>query len=104
MAQERVELERVSPEGGLRPLRPGYPSLYSEPRSSGYGYSADEGKINFRGSWRTIRKHKILILIFAVITTCIATLEIYRTKSVYQASASIQIQKNNAAIVKTGDM
>lgn len=105
MAKEVFDLEKLSSEESLRPLRPGYPGAggYPEASSYSYGYPSDEGKINFHAIWRIIRKHRLLILIIVIIATSIATLEIYRTKSTYQASASIQIQKDNATIVKTGN-
>src|SRR5712692_2046469 len=105
MAREVFDLEKLSTEESLRPLRPGYPGavVYPEASSYGYGYPPDDGKINFREMWRTIRKRRFLILIIIIIATSIATLEIYRTKSIYQASASIQIQKDAATIVKAGN-
>jgi polysaccharide biosynthesis transport protein len=105
MAKEVFDLEKLPGEESLRPLRPGYPgaSMYPESSSYGYGYPSDDGKINFQQIWRTIRKRKFLILIIVVIATSIATLEIYRTKSIYQASASIQIQKDAASLVKAGN-
>lgn len=106
MAKEVFDLEKLPVEESLRPLRPGYPSAGMYPEAStygGYGYPADDGKINFQQIWRTIRKRRFLILIIVVIATSIATLEIYRTKSIYQASASIQIQKDAATLVKAGN-
>ena len=105
MAKEVFDLEKLPAEESLRPLRSGYPStgVYPEASSYGYGYPADDGKINFQQIWRTIRKRRFLILIIVIIATSIATLEIYRTKSTYQASASIQIQKDASTIVKTGN-
>ena len=105
MSKEVFDLEKLPAEESLRPLRSGYPSAgaYPEASSYGYGYPSDDGKINFHEIWRIIRKHRLLILIIVVITTSIATLEIYRTKSTYQASASIQIQKDASTIVKTGN-
>lgn len=108
MAKEVFDIEKLPTDEIIRPLRPGYPSPGGYPDSTayggyGYGYPADDGKINFRGIWRTIRKRRLLILIIVLIATSLATLEIYRTKSLYQASASIQIQKDAATIVKAGN-
>src|SRR4030095_3972749 len=105
MAKEVFDLEKLPQEESIRPLRPGYPSvgMYPEATYGSYGYPTEDGKINFAQIWRTIRKRRLLILIIVVIATSIATLEIYRTKSIYQASASIQIQKDPSTLVKAGN-
>jgi capsular exopolysaccharide synthesis family protein len=102
---KRIELERVSPKEEIPLVRPGYPSLPGYPSdtlSYGYGYpTADKGGINFRAIWRTILKRKWLILVIAFMVTCGATIEVYRTKSIYRATASIEVRKDATTLVKT---
>lgn len=104
MADERVELEKVSPTD----LTYGQAS-YPRPAGYGYGYGSnygtdpDAGSINLRNIWKTIRKRKLMIIITALIITTIVTVEVYRKKSTYQSSAIIEIGKNNTMVVKTPD-
>jgi succinoglycan biosynthesis transport protein ExoP len=102
---KRVELERLNPKEETPLVRPGYPTLPGYPSdtlSYGYGYpAADKGGINFRAIWRTILKRKWLILVIVFIVTCGATIEVYRTKSIYKATASIEVRKDATTLVKT---
>ncbi|HKQ06562.1 MAG TPA: polysaccharide biosynthesis tyrosine autokinase [Blastocatellia bacterium] len=97
MADERSEIEKI-PSGEV--LQPVYP----RPVSYGYGQEPDAGGINLREIWRTIRKRLWLIIAAAVIITTIVSVEVYRTKSTYQAAAIIEIGKNNTTVVKTADV
>jgi capsular exopolysaccharide synthesis family protein len=99
MADERFELERV-PSGEITYAQP----VYTRPAGYGYGHEPEAGGINLREIWYTIRKRKWLIIVTAVIVTTIVTVEIYRTKSMYQAAAIIEIGKNNTTLVKTADV
>src|SRR5262249_56111707 len=45
-----------------------------------------------------------LIAVLAIITTSIVTVEMFRTKSIYQASATVEIAKENRTLVKSGDV
>jgi capsular exopolysaccharide synthesis family protein len=101
----RVELERLNPKDENPLVRPGYPTLPGYPSDSpsyGYGYpSNDTGSINFRAILRTILKRKWLILVIVFIVTSAATIEVYRTKSIYKATASIEVRKDATTLVKT---
>src|SRR5438132_10920694 len=97
MADERSEIEKL-PSGEI--LQP----IYPRPVSYRYGQEPDAGGINLRQIWRTIRKRIWLIIAAAVIITTIVTVEVYRTKSTYQAAAIIEIGKNNTTVVKTADV
>lgn len=105
MEDKRVELERLNPKDENHLLRPGYPSVQSYPTESpsyGYGYpAADKGSVNFRAIWRTILKRKWLIVVIVFIVTSAATIEVYRTKSIYKATASIEVRKDATTLVKT---
>jgi capsular exopolysaccharide synthesis family protein len=108
MADEKVELERIPPatppldviardSAGLRPHYPagaGY----------GYGYGGGEGKMHLRELWRTLRKRKWLILTLVFIITTLVTVEMYRTKNVYQAAALIEIGKDTSRIGQPGSI
>ncbi|HEU4389853.1 MAG TPA: polysaccharide biosynthesis tyrosine autokinase [Blastocatellia bacterium] len=106
MSDENVELERITPREQTL-TRPGYPRLagYTEGGGGyGYGYGYGErptdGPINFRELWRRVRKRKWLIAVLAVIVTSIVTVDIFRTKSTYVASATIEVGKENQPLVQ----
>src|SRR5436190_20641354 len=105
MEDKRVELERLNPKDENPLVRPGYPTIPGYPAESlsyGYGYpNADKGSINFRAIWRTILKRKWLILVIVFMVTAAATIEVYRTKSIYKATASIEVRKDATTLVKT---
>jgi capsular exopolysaccharide synthesis family protein len=110
MAQEKCDLEHVPGSEQERVRRPHYPPAapfgYPEanPYGYGYGYEEDDEKVYVRRMWRAIKKRKWLITVLAVITTSIVTVEMFRTKSIYQASATLEIGKENRTLVKSGDV
>src|SRR5207247_9556736 len=53
------------------------------------------GSLHLREVWRIIRKRRWLILCIALIVTTLATIDAYRTKSTYRASAFIEIGKDS---------
>ena len=103
MSDDRVELERVSPSEEATLLRPGYPRVPSYYEASPYGYGNSYGEdhedsIHLREVWRIIRKRRWLIAAVVVIVTTLVTIEAYRTKSTYKASAFIEIGKDSATV------
>src|ERR1051325_5653104 len=107
MADEKLELERIPPpvsaplEIAARDsagLRPHYPTG----AGYGYGYGGGEGKMHLRELWRTLRKRKWLILTLVFVITALVTIEMYRTKNIYQASALIEIGKDTSRIGQVG--
>ena len=103
MSDDRVELERLPPPEDAPLVRPGYPRVpaYYEGSPYGYGqaYNEDEGdSIHLREVWRIIRKRRWLILAVTVIVTTLVTIEAYRTKSTYKASAFIEIGKDSPTV------
>ncbi|HWC77876.1 MAG TPA: polysaccharide biosynthesis tyrosine autokinase [Blastocatellia bacterium] len=107
MADERVELERVVTDDEIEIVRPGYPRSMGYPEgypSYGYGYGEAEEGINVRELWRTVRKRKWLIAVIVLIVTTVVAIEAYRDKSMYQASAVIEIGKDTGTVVKLGDL
>jgi capsular exopolysaccharide synthesis family protein len=108
MGDERYELEKVPPQDEAPLARPGYPRPigYPEMRSYGYGYGygPEKNPINLQTLWRVARKRKWLILVITAIVTSVATVEIYRTKSLYQATASVEVRRETTTLVKTADV
>jgi succinoglycan biosynthesis transport protein ExoP len=98
MPDGRFDLEKVQPSTPIdivareaAGLRPSYPGSYGY----GYNYGQAEQKIHLRELWRTVRKRKWLILTVAFIVTTLVTVEMYRTKNLYQASTLVEIGKDN---------
>jgi succinoglycan biosynthesis transport protein ExoP len=106
MSDERLELEKVSPPDDAPMARPGYPRLggYPDATPYGYGYSEDDERLYLRRMWRAIKKRKLVIAVIAVIVTSVVTVEVFRTKSIYQASTTIEIGRENRTLVRTGDI
>jgi polysaccharide biosynthesis transport protein len=106
MSDERLELEQIpSAEGQL--VRVGYPRAgYGEsyPQSYVYGYREDDERAYLRRVWQAIRKRKLVILVIAVLITTVVTVEIFRSKSVYQASTTIEVGRENRTMVRSGDI
>lgn len=100
MPDEKAELERIPPQPleiaapETAAIRPHYPASYGY----GYGYGGDEQKIYLRELWRTVRKRKWLIATIAFIITTLVTIEVYRTKNIYQASTLIEIGKDTTTL------
>jgi len=103
MADERIDLERVAPREDLPLVRPGYPRAPGYPDAMPYGYGNaysedDEDSINLRELWRIIRKRRWLIVCITVIVTTLISIEAYRPKSTYKASAFIEIGKETPTV------
>src|SRR5437868_3995116 len=101
MADEKIDLEHIAPPAAApidviardsAGLRPHYPSG----AGYGYGYGGGEGKRHLRDLWRTLRKRKWLILTLVCIITTLVTIEMYRTKNIYQAATLIEIGKDSS--------
>lgn len=105
MSDEPLELEKVSPPDEAPLTRPGYPRVGGYPDASayGYGYPDDDERLYVRQMWRAIKKRKLVIIVIAIIVTAVVTVEVFRTKSTYQASTTIEIGKENRTLVRSGD-
>ncbi|MFL6278411.1 MAG: GumC family protein [Blastocatellia bacterium] len=100
MAEERVELEQIPPPAAApieavardsAGLRPHYPN------GAGYGYgygSGGDGRMHLRELWRTLRKRKWLVLTLMFVITTLVTVEMYRTRNIYQATTLIEVGKD----------
>ena len=99
MSDERLELEKVPSTEEAQLVRPGYPRLGGYPDASqygyGYGYPDGDERAYLRRMWRAIMKRKLMIIVISVIVTSVVTVEIYRTKSIYQATTTVEIGKEN---------
>lgn len=108
MSEERVELEKVSAPHVAPIVRPGYPRVAAYPEAAAYGYSygypENDERLYIRRMWRAIQKRKLVIIVIAVIVTAVVTVEVFRTKSVFQASTTIAIEKENRTLVQSGDL
>jgi len=105
MADEKNDLERVThvtpidimarDAGGLRPH---YPASYGY----GYSYGSEDQKIHLRELWRTVRKRKWLVVTLALVITTLVTIEMYRTKDIFQASTMIEVGKDTSRLGSPG--
>ncbi|MBK9316645.1 MAG: polysaccharide biosynthesis tyrosine autokinase [Acidobacteria bacterium] len=99
-----------------RPQLPPDESLYIRPSAApqitsldqlysynNYYSSAGNEGFNYRDIWRKIRKRKWLILTIVFIATTIVSIESFRTKSLYQASAKVAFNQENT-VIKAGDL
>jgi len=106
MPDEKSELEKIPPhtiEIAAREtsgVRPHYPNSYGY----GYGTGQDDQKIHLRELWRTVRKRKWLIATITVIITTLVTIDMYRTKNSFQASALIEIGKDMTTLGRPGSI
>lgn len=64
----------------------------------------EEGSINLRELWRRIKRRKWLIVLIVSIATIMTAVEAARQKNIYQATATIEVGKNNQMVLKTGDL
>src|SRR5262249_31532390 len=108
MAEDMTDLDRPLPPDEAALVRPGYPRAAGYPASYGdpyaYGYPEAGAKFNPRQLWRTIKKRKLLITVIAITVTSVVTVVSFQTKSIYQASATVEIEKENRTLVRSGDV
>lgn len=101
---ERLQPPTVMEEASL--IRPSGVAPISSMDQFAYNYyntAGPEEGFNIREVWRKVRKRKWLILAVAIIATTVVTVESFRTKSVYQATAKIALNNDNPTVLKIGD-
>lgn len=110
MSDEKYELERVRPQDmmtadavNLQAHERRYAARSVSASSYDYGYGEDE-KVHLRELWRIIRKRRWLIITIVLLVTGLVTIEMYRTRPIYQASTILEIGKENTALVRSGDL
>src|SRR5262245_38775556 len=110
MSDDKLQLEKRSLPDEERLARSGYPPYTGAIRyADGYSndYNLGEGgniQPRLQELWRRIRKHKWLIFFLSLIVTTVVTIEVFRTKSVYMATATVEIEKENRTLFRSGDV
>src|SRR5262245_341927 len=97
MADENSDLERIRPKPIEVVQREPAVITTHYPNSYTYGYG-DNQKNYLRESWRTVRKRKWLIVTAAFIITTLVTIDVHRTRNIYQASALIEVGKDTTTL------
>jgi len=88
------------PYAGPQRYAPGYPGYPGD-------YILGEGgsiQPQLQELWRRIRKHKWLIFFLSLIITTVVTIQVFRAKSVYRATATLEIDKENHTLFRSGDV
>src|SRR5688500_16429511 len=60
--------------------------------------------INLRGLWRIVRKRRWLIIGIASVITTLVTIDVFRTKPLYQATATIEIGRDSGTRVNSNEV
>jgi succinoglycan biosynthesis transport protein ExoP len=107
MGEERTELERVPPPdeaafARLNDVRGGY---YPNDYGYRYGdeYEQDAPSTALNDLWRAIRKHKFLVIFLTVACTAFVTLETLRYRSIYSASAMVEIRRDAPLMITSNE-
>jgi succinoglycan biosynthesis transport protein ExoP len=105
MADEQFESQEIlPPDRQTGAVRPSYPNPVVSPEGYGYGYPEDDERAYLRRAWIAIRKRRMLIAVIIAIVTTIVTVEVFRTKSLFQAAATIEVDSEHSTLVKSGDV
>ncbi|HYM00623.1 MAG TPA: polysaccharide biosynthesis tyrosine autokinase [Blastocatellia bacterium] len=102
MPEERTDIEKPLLLDETSLVR-GYPRS-SYPDAYGYGYGEPQQKLNLRQIWYTIKKRKWLVAVIALIVTSIVTVATFQSKSIYQASTTIEIDHDNGTLYRSGEV
>src|SRR5262245_7921373 len=81
----------------IRELSERYPPAYG-------GYFSPPEDVGPREFWRKLQRHKFLILTIIVLITAPVAVIMIRAKSTYLASTILQIGRDNAAVIRSGDL
>ncbi len=65
---------------------------------------AEEMGAQLREWWRKVLRHKWLIALITLIVTSIVAVEAFRDKSIYLATATVEIEKANRTLFRSGDV
>ncbi len=78
----------------------------SESYTSQFNHKSDseETSAQLRDLWRKVLRHKLMIALIALIVTSIVTVEVFRDKSIYSATATVEIEKENRTLFRSGDV
>src|SRR5438034_8568203 len=72
--------------------------MYPEMDLPRYGEAED---FHLRGLWRIVRKRRWLIIGIALIITTLVTIDVFRTKPLYEATTTIEIGRDNGTRVNS---
>src|SRR5262249_5120722 len=106
MADEKPYPENLPPEVTFRQF-PAAQRYYSQnvthseldlPR-----YTGGED-FHLRELWRLVRKRKWLIIGIALIATTLVTLDVFRTRPIYEATATIEIGRDTATRIGSSEV
>ena len=103
MPEERTDIEKPVLLDETSLVRSGYPRS-SYPDAYGYGYGEPQQKLNLRQIWYTVKKRKWLVAVIALIVTTIVTVATFQSKSIYQASTTIEIDRDNGSLYRSGEV
>lgn len=106
MSNKSVELEKLANSDEASIGRAGYykDAEYIDGQAYGYGYGAAAGEgLQLGNVWRAVRKRKWLITAITALVTLLVTVEVHRPKSIYEASATVEIKKDTWVMIKSGD-
>jgi capsular exopolysaccharide synthesis family protein len=99
-----IKVQKPDEEAFIRPIHAESPSLDRYGQQYSYQNNTDEASKQVRELWRRILKHKWLIVLIALIVTSIVTVEVFRDKNIYSATATVQIEKENRTLFRSGDV
>ena len=107
MANERQKLERIAPPHlNMEPRqRQRYPRPVQDPLLDQYEDSYEESQessFDIRDLWHLVRRRKWLVMTIITIVTTIVAIQMYRSKSYYQAQAMLEVGKEGNTIVREG--
>ena len=85
-------------EDGLTPIQ------MADPRYSRDPYEEDGGGFDFWGALRTVLRRKFMILAVMVLGTSAAALLTLRVTPLYQATATIEVQREETRIIESGSI
>lgn len=106
MSEDRNHLERVpSASTTAVPQNSQLEDTGAYAALNGYGYGYPKSNVVSRlMEWkRIILRHKLLILSIVLIVTPFVTIEAYKAKPVYQATATIEVNKAENTLIRDGD-
>jgi len=107
MTEDRTDIEKAPPVESAGLTRPGYPRpMYPAAYVDGYGYGGGEAsdKFSVRELLRILRKRKWLIAVVSTIVTTIVIIVAFQSKSIWQASTTIEVEKENHTLVRSGEL
>jgi capsular exopolysaccharide synthesis family protein len=110
MSEEKVEIQKIiqseAIQEDLPEVSPRYPGIAGNVSSGsyGYGYGQAEDKVQLREVWRIIRRRKWMIASIALIATTLVSIEMYRTRSVFEAATLVEVGKEKAVLNRPDTM